>query len=99
MRELYTLEKDVAALKAKAAEKSIRYRMKDSSIVALTGNESEAYTAWVLNNASPEYRASDGSKLHTLEMMVNNTLDAPYESWQAFKQRGGDLLFDGVAEA
>jgi hypothetical protein len=99
MRELYSLEKEVAVLKAKAAEGTIRYRMKDSSIIALTGNESEAYQAWVFNNASTEYRASDGSKLHCLTQSVQGTLDAPFESWEAFKQRGGDWLMIEVAEA
>jgi hypothetical protein len=99
MRELYSLEKEVAVLKAKAAEGTIRYRMKDSSIIALTGNESEAYQAWVFNNASTEYRSSDGSKLHCLTQSVQGTLDAPFESWEAFKQRGGDWLMIEVAEA
>ena len=92
MRQLNDLRREVVKLKEKAADSIIRYRMKDSTIVTLTGKESEAFVAWVFNNADKNYRASNGSKLHVLTQMVQGTLNTPFESFASFKQRGGDLF-------
>lgn len=79
------------------ADKVVRYRLKNGMIATLTSVESEPYQAWVFNNADSRYRSSDGAKLHCLTQMAQGMLDAPYESWDSFKARGGDLLFDEFA--
>lgn len=95
--QLNECKRELTKLQQEAADKVVRYRLKNGLIASLKGTESDAFQAWVYNNASPDYRASDGSKLHVLTMMVNNTSDMPYESWDSFQARGGDLLIDEFA--
>lgn len=92
--QLNEFKRTVAKMQQESAEKVVRYRLKNEMIATLTGIESEAYEAWVFSNADPRFRSSDGAKLHCLTQCVQGTFDMPYESWDSFKARGGDLLFD-----
>ena len=94
MRTLRDIALAVDKLKEQQADAHTRFLMKDGSIVTLTRKDArqESFIAWVENNSSPEHRDSTGAKLHTLIMMVNGTTEAPFESWEAFKRRGHDLL-------
>ena len=100
MRELSQLRKEVSKLKTKADNNSIRYRMKDSSIVELTRKDArnETYLAWLENNADPNWRDSTGSKGHALTQMVNNTMDTPFIPWAEWQERCSIVPVE-VAEA
>lgn len=100
MRDLSTIRKEISKLKEKHEDNTIRYRMKDGSIVALTRKDArnETFLDWLENNADPAYRDSSGSKCHALTQMVNNTTNAPFISWAEWQERCSAVPVE-VAEA
>jgi len=89
MRDLSTIRKELSKLKEKREDNTIRYRMKDGSIVALTRKDAqnETFLDWLENNADPNFRDSSGSKCHALTQMVNNTTNEPFIPWAEWQER------------
>jgi hypothetical protein len=89
--QLNQIRKQIERLREKASDTVVRFKLKDGNLASIAVAELRdpysLFGCWVFNNASPDYRASDGSKLHTLTQMVQGTLDTPFVSWEEFRDR------------
>jgi len=71
----------------------VTYTLKDGSQATISKTDSTLYTAWVIANADPNVRDSEGSFGHSLDQSMSGCSGAPFESWEAFKARNEGRIF------